>query len=56
MSQCKQYKVELFKVPKDYNTDDEYPKSFIIGTLNCHEAGTVKDPFDAYDMSLCISY
>lgn len=56
MSQWKQYKVELFKVPKDYNTDDEYPKPFIIGTLNCHAAGTVKDPFDAYDMSFCISY
>ena len=56
MSQWKQYKVELYKVHKDFNTDEEYPKPFTIGTLNCHAAGTVQDPFAAYDMSFCISY
>ena len=56
MSQWKQYKVELYKVHKEFNTDEEYPKPFIIGTLNCHAAGTVQDPFAAYDMSFCISY
>ena len=56
MSQWKQYKVELYKVHKEFNTDEEYPKPFMIGTLNCHAAGTVQDPFAAYDMSFCISY
>ena len=56
MSQWKQYKVELYKVNKDFNTDEEYPKPFMIGTLNCHAAGSIKDPFDAYDMTFCISY
>lgn len=56
MSQWKQYKVEIFKVKKELAEDEEYPKPFMIGTLNCHAAGTVKDPFDAYDMSFCISY
>ena len=56
MSQWKQYKVELYKVHKDFNTDEEYPEPFMIGTLNCHAAGTIKDPFAAYDMSFCISY
>lgn len=56
MSQWKQYKVEIYKVKKELSTDDEYPEPFMIGTLNCHAAGTVKDPFDAYDMSFCISY
>jgi hypothetical protein len=28
----------------------------MIGTLNCHAAGTVQDPFDMYDMSCCIGY
>ena len=56
MSQWKQYKVELYKVHKDFNTDEEYPKPFMIGTLNCHAAGSIKDPFDAYDMTFCISY
>ena len=53
MSQWKQYKVEIYKNPLDSN---EKPEPFMIGTLNCHAAGSVKDPFDAYDMSFCISY
>lgn len=56
MSQWKQYKVEIYKVKKELSADEEYPEPFMIGTLNCHAAGTVKDPFDAYDMSFCISY
>ena len=56
MSQWKQYKVELYKVHKDFNADEEYPEPFMIGTLNCHAAGTIKDPFAAYDMTFCISY
>ena len=34
MSQWKQYKVELYKVHKDFNADEEYPEPFMIGTLN----------------------
>lgn len=56
MSQWKQYKVEIYKVKKELAEDEEYPEPFMIGTLNCHAAGTVKDPFDAYDISFCISY
>ena len=56
MSQWKQYKVEIYKVKKELSEGEEYPEPFMIGTLNCHAAGTVKDPFDAYDMSFCISY
>lgn len=56
MSQWKQYKVEIYKVKKELSANEEYPEPFMIGTLNCHAAGTVKDPFDAYDMSFCISY
>ena len=56
MSQWKQYKVELYKVHKDFKEDEEDPEPFIVGTLNCHAAGTIKDPFAAYDMSFCISY
>ena len=48
MSQWKQYKVEIFV------KGAELP--FMCGTLNCHAAGTVEDPFDMYDMSCCISY
>lgn len=48
MSQWKQYKVEI------YIKGSENP--FMIGTLNCHAAGTVEDPFDTYDMSCCIGY
>ena len=56
MSQWKQYKVEIYKVNKNYKMDEEYPEPFMLGTLNCHAAGSVEDPFDAYDMSFCISY
>ena len=48
MSQWKQYKVEI------YVKGAEEP--FMIGTLNCHAAGTVEDPFSMYDMSCCIGY
>lgn len=48
MSQWKQYKVEIYVK----GTEDP----FMIGTLNCHAAGTVQDPFDMYDMSCCIGY
>ena len=48
MSQWKQYKVEI------YVKGAELP--FMGGTLNCHAAGTVDDPFDMYDMSCCIGY
>ena len=48
MSQWKQYKVEI------YVKGAEQP--FMDGTLNCHAAGTVDDPFDTYDMSCCIGY
>jgi hypothetical protein len=48
MSQWKQYKVEI------YVKGAEDP--FMVGTLNCHAAGTVQDPFDMYDMSCCIGY
>ena len=48
MSQWKQYKVEI------YVKGAEQP--FMCGTLNCHAAGTVEDPFDMYDMSCCIGY
>lgn len=53
ISQWKQYKVEIYKNPTD---SKEHPEPFMIGTLNCHAAGSIKDPFDAYDMSFCISY
>lgn len=48
MSQWKQYKVEIFV--------KEHKDPFIMGTLNCHAAGSIEYPFDAYDMSFCISY
>lgn len=56
LSQWKQYKVELFKLPKNVEPDGEFPEPFMIGTLNCHAAGSIEDPFEAYDMSFCISY
>lgn len=56
LSQWKQYKVELFKLPKNMEPDREFPEPFMIGTLNCHAAGSIEDPFEAYDMSFCISY
>ena len=49
-------KLRFYKVSKELSTDNEYPELLMIGTLNCHAAGTVKDPFAAYDMSFCISY
>lgn len=48
LSQWKQYKVEI------YVKDHKDP--FIMGTLNCHAAGSIEYPFDTYDMSFCISY
>lgn len=48
MSQWKEYKVEI------YVKDAEHP--FMVGTLNCHAAGTVDDPFETYDMSCCVGY
>lgn len=48
MSEWKQYKVEIFV------KNSELP--FMVGTLNCHAAGTVDDPFSMYDMSCCIGY
>ena len=48
LSKWKQYKIEIF-----VKGDDE---SFMGGTLNCHAAGTVEDPFDTYDMSCCVGY
>ena len=48
LSQWKQYKVEIFV--KGIN------EPILMGTLNCHAAGTVEDPFDLYDMSCCIGY
>lgn len=48
MSQWKQYKVEI------YVKGAEEP--FMIGTLNCHAAGTTEDPFSMYDMSCCVGY
>ena len=47
-SKWKQYKVEI------YVKGAELP--FMGGTLNCHAAGTVEDPFETYDMSCCIGY
>ena len=47
-SKWKQYKVEI------YIKGAELP--FMGGTLNCHAAGTVEDPFETYDMSCCIGY
>lgn len=46
MSQWKEYWVDIYS--------EKSPKPVICGTLNCHAAGSVKDPFDAYDMSLVI--
>lgn len=46
LSQWKEYEVEI-------NSADGVKE--ISGTLNCHAAGSVKDPFDRYDMSLVIS-
>ena len=48
MSKWKQYEVEIFlKKQKD--------EPIMIGTLNCHAAGTIEDPFKTYDMSFVLS-
>lgn len=47
-SKWKQYKIEI------YIKGAELP--FMGGTLNCHAAGTVEDPFETYDMSCCMGY
>ena len=44
LSQWKEYWIDI------YSNDSDHP--VICGTLNCHAAGTVKDPFDSYDMTL----
>lgn len=38
---------------KEYQLEIDTPEGFQIhGTLNCHAAGSMEDPFDRYDMSL----
>lgn len=40
---------------KEYQIDIDTPEGFNIqGTLNCHAAGSMEDPFDRYDMSLIL--
>ena len=46
MSKWKEYWIDI------YSNDSDHP--VIQGTLNCHAAGTVEDPFKSYDMSLVI--
>ena len=46
MSQWKSY---IIKISYDNNV-------VLAGTLNCHAAGTINDPFKSYDMSLVISF
>lgn len=46
MSKWKEYWVDIFSNNADHPV--------ICGTLNCHAAGTVEDPFKSYDMSLVI--
>ena len=48
LSQWKQYKVEIFAKGIE--------EPILMGTLNCHAAGTVEDPFSLYDMSCCVGY
>jgi hypothetical protein len=48
MSQWKAYKVEIF-----YKKQKSEP--IMVGTLNCHAAGTIEDPFKSYDMSFVLS-
>ena len=47
ISEWKEYKLEIM------NSNDAKP--VIVGTLNAHAAGTLNDPFSAYDMSLVIN-
>ena len=38
---------------KEYLLQITSPEGFVVhGTLNCHAAGSMEDPFDRYDMSL----
>lgn len=46
ISKWKEYYVDIFS----NNSDNPV----IQGTLNCHAAGTVEDPFKSYDMSLVL--
>lgn len=46
LSQWKAYKIEIFVKGAE--------NPFMRGTLNCHAAGTVEDPFKSYDISCCI--
>lgn len=39
---------------KEYKVEIEYGGVTVNGTLNCHVAGTVEDPFSRYDMSLVL--
>lgn len=40
---------------KEYQVEIDTPEGFQIhGTLNCHAAGSMEDPFDRYDMSLVL--
>lgn len=48
MSQWKAYKVEIY-----LKKQKEEP--IMIGSLNCHAAGTLQDPFETYDMSFVLS-
>lgn len=50
-NEWKEYKVELYKVPAEY---EDYPEPFSIGRLNCHAAGNVSDVWNAYDMSIIL--
>lgn len=48
LSQWKEYKIDIYL--KNHKTP------IMGGVLNCHAAGSVNDPFDAYDMSCTIWY
>lgn len=39
---------------KEYEFEISSDGITIHGTLSCHQAGSVKDPWDAYDMSLVL--
>lgn len=46
MSKWKEYWINI------YSDDSDHP--VICGTLNCHAAGKIEDPFSSYDMSLVL--
>ena len=46
MSKWKQYTVDIFVHGAE--------EPFMTGTLNCHAAGTIEDPFETYDMSFVL--